>query len=277
MGRLSGQVAVVTGGGNGIGRSTSIRFAEEGASVVVADLQTDAANETVRLVEAVGGTAVAITVDVTSREDNDAMAKLAVSSYGRLDILVTAAGILHASYASGDLENEAKWFGEHNENGNETAYRVLNLGIDDFRTVMAVNVEGTLLGVQACLAQMLDLGNPGSIITIASIASKNPDAGPLSYVCSKSAVWMMTKKLARELAPSNIRVNAIGPGFIDTSMTSVIDMLPDEMTSSFYDAIPMGRKGQAVDIANAAVFLASDEAAYFTGEILHPSGGYFTG
>ncbi len=274
--RLEGRVAVITGGGNGIGRAIAIRFAEEGAAVVVGDLQAAAAAETVGLIEEAGGRALGMTVDVTSRDDNDALAKAAVDNYGGLDVLVTAAGILHASYRSGDIENEAKWFGEHSESGESPAYRVLNLGLDEFRAVMAVNVEGTLLGVQACLAQMLDLGRPASIITIASIASKNPDAGPLSYVCSKSAVWMMTKKLARELASSNIRVNAIGPGFIETSMTSVINMLPDEASAAFYAGIPMGRKGEPRDIANAALFLASDESSYFTGEILHPDGGYFT-
>ncbi|MEZ5339977.1 MAG: SDR family oxidoreductase [Acidimicrobiales bacterium] len=275
MARLSGQVAVVTGGGNGIGRATCVRFAEEGAAVVVADLQGDAAAETVALIEESGGRALAVVVDVTSRDDNDAMARAAVQHFGGLDILVTAAGILHAGYTSGDREGEAKWFQSHHETS--TAHRVLNLGIDEFRDVMAVNVEGTLLGVQACLAQMLELDRPGSIITIASIASKNPDAGPLPYVCSKSAVWMMTKKLARELAVANIRVNAIGPGFIETSMTSVIEMMPDEASAAFYAGIPMGRRGQPIDIANAAVYLASDEAQYVTGEILHPAGGYFTG
>ena len=274
--RLKDRVAVITGGGNGIGRATAIRFAEEGAAVVVGDLQGDSAAETVRLIESAGGRAVSVAIDVTNREDNDAMAQAAIDNFGGLDILVTAAGVLHASYKSGDVENEAKWFGEHNDNADSTAYRVLNLDLDEFRTVMAVNVEGTLLAVQACLGRMLALGTAGSIITIASIASKNPDAGPLSYVCSKSAVWMMTKKLARELAPSNIRVNAIGPGFIETSMTSVIDMLPDDAATSFFAGIPMGRKGQPVDIANAALFLASDESSYFTGEILHPDGGYYT-
>ncbi len=267
---------MITGGGNGIGRATAVRFAAEGASVVVADIQEAKAQETVGLVEAVGGKAVAIGVDVVNRDDNDAMAQLAVDTFGGLDIVVTAAGISHASYDSGDIENEAKWLQERADQVDDPARAVADMDIDEFRKVMAVNVEGTLFGIQACLSRMLDLKTGGSIITLASIAAKHPDAGPLPYVCSKSAVWMMTKKLARELAVADIRVNSIGPGFIETSMTAVIDMMPEDRTDALWDGIPMGRKGQPIDIANAALFLASDESRYFTGEILHPDGGYFT-
>ncbi len=274
--RLKDKVAVITGAGNGIGRATAQRFAEEGAAVVVADLQEDRADETVGLITAAGGKAAAIGVDVVDRDDNDRMAQLAVDSFGALDIVVTAAGISHASYNSGDLENEAKWVAERADYLANPAQAVVDLSIEEFRTVMAVNLEGTLFGIQACLARMLDLGTPGSIITLASIAAKHPNAGPLPYVCSKSAVWMMTKKLAVELAPANVRVNAIGPGFIETSMTAVFDLMPEERTDQVWGQIPMGRRGQPIDIANAALFLASDESSYFTGEILHPDGGYFT-
>ncbi len=274
--RLDSKVAVITGGGNGIGQATAVRFAEEGAAVVVADIQEAKAQETVGMVEAVGGKAVAIGVDVVDRDQNDAMAQLAVDSFGGLDIVVTAAGISHATYNSGDLEAEAKWVMERADEAEAPAQAVVDLDIEEFRKVMAVNVEGTLLGVQACLARMLDLGTGGSIITLASIAAKRPDAGPLSYVCSKSAVWMLTKKLARELASAEIRVNAIGPGFIETSMTAVFDLMPEERVAQVWEQIPMGRRGTPLDIANAALFLASDESRYFTGEILHPDGGYFT-
>lgn len=274
--RLDSKVAVITGGGNGIGQATAVRFAEEGAAVVVADIQEAKAQETVGMVEAVGGKAVAIGVDVVDRDQNDAMAQLAVDSFGGLDIVVTAAGISHATYNSGDLEAEAKWVMERADEAEAPAQAVVDLDIEEFRKVMAVNVEGTLLGVQACLARMLDLGTGGSIITLASIAAKRPDAGPLSYVCSKSAVWMLTKKLARELASAEIRVNAIGPGFIETSMTAVFDLMPEERVAQVWEQIPMGRRGTPLDIANATLFLASDESRYFTGEILHPDGGYFT-
>ena len=156
------------------------------------------------------------------------------------------------------------------------ATELLDLDLEDFRQVMAINLDGTLLAAQACVAPMVESGNGGAIVTIASIAAKHPDAGPIPYVCSKSAVWMLTKKMARLLATSGIRVNAIGPGYVDTHMTKMIDLIPEERLTQFFANIPMGRKGVPEEIANTALFLASDEASYFTGEILHPDGGYFT-
>lgn len=140
---------------------------------------------------------------------------------------------------------------------------------------MDVNLVGTLLAIQSCGQRMLAAGAKGSIVTIASVAAKLPDAGPLGYVLSKAAVWMLTKKAARMLAPAGIRVNAIGPGFIDTNMTAVLD-LADESREQILSAIPMGRQGTPADVANTALFLASDESAYFTGELLHPDGGLYT-
>jgi NAD(P)-dependent dehydrogenase (short-subunit alcohol dehydrogenase family) len=274
MGRLDGKVAVITGGGNGIGRASAVRFAREGAKVVVADLLEPGRVETVAMITADGGEAVHIGVDVTNRLDNAAMAKLAVDTYGAIDVVLTAAGITHSNYVSGDKGAEVKWAIERAENAEAPVQEVVDLDLADFQKVMSVNLDGTFLSIQACLPAMSDAG--GSIITIASIAAKHPDAGPLPYVTSKAAVWMLTKKLARMLAPAKIRVNAIGPGFIDTHMTSVIEMLPEDRIERFFENIPMGRKGVPDEIANTALFLASDEASYFTGEILHPDGGFFT-
>ena len=147
---------------------------------------------------------------------------------------------------------------------------------DSFDKVLNVNLKGTLLGMQSCAAQMLESGTRGSIVTIASIAAKHPDAGPMAYTVSKAGVWMLTKKVARMLGPVGIRVNSIGPGFIKTHMTAVIDLMDESETAAFNEMIPLGRRGEPVDIANAALFLCSDEASYFTGEILHPDGGFFT-
>jgi len=274
MGQIDGKVAVITGGGNGLGRATAVRFAKEGAKVVVADLLEGPRAETVELITAAGGEATHVGVDVTSRIDNAAMAAHASDTYGGIDIVVTAAGITHADYVSGDKGVEAKWALERAENAEKPHREVIDLELEAFQKVMSVNVDGTLLSIQACLPAMVETG--GSIITIASIAAKHPDAGPLPYVTSKAAVWMLTKKLARMLAGVKIRVNAIGPGFIDTHMTAMIEMLPEERLEQFYAGIPMGRKGVPDEIANTALFLASDEASYFTGEILHPDGGYFT-
>lgn len=278
--RFEDMAAVVTGGGNGIGRACCVRFAAEGAAVVVADRDMAGADETVAQIVAAGGRAVAFSLDATSRIDNDAMAQLCMDTYGRLDHVVTAAGITHANY-TGEAENEAKRLMERAPYREQPHLEVLDYDIDEFRTVMDVNLVGSFLGAQACAARMVEgiesgTQSGGSIVTIASIAAKHPDAGPLAYVCSKSAVWMMTKKLARMLARASIRVNAIGPGFIDTNMTQVIEMFPPELLEQFMLSIPMGRKGQPEDIAAAAAFLCSADASYMTGEILHPDGGYFT-
>ena len=274
--RLKGKVAVVTGGGNGLGRATARRFASEGAQIVVADVINDLGEETSQMIVDAGGIASFVHCDAVSTSDNHRMAAHAVETYGAIDVLVTAAGISHAGYKSGDQEASIKWFAKREEYVERPADELLELDLEDFREVMAINLEGTLLAAQACAAPMVEAGNGGAIITIASIAAKHPDAGPLPYVCSKSAVWMLTKKLARLLAPSGIRVNAIGPGYIDTHMTSMIDLIPEDRLAQFFANIPMGRKGVPDEIASTALFLASDEASYFTGEILHPDGGYFT-
>ena len=276
-GRMEGKVAVVTGGGNGIGRACCLRFAEEGAAVVVADLQADQAAETARMVTDAGGRAASIAVDVTSIADNDAMADLAVSEFGGLDAVLTAAGITHANYVSGDLEAEVKRMTRQLDYVERPGWDFVEADPDEWDTVMAVNVKGTLLSMQSCVARMLDAGTGGTVVTIASIAAKHPDAGPLAYTTSKAGVWMLTKKAARMLGPVGIRVNAIGPGFIDTHMTKVIDMIPDEQRRvDFYGQIPLGRKGVPAEIANTALFLSNDESSYFSGEILHPDGGFFT-
>ena len=276
-GRMEGKVAVVTGGGNGIGRACCLRFAEEGAAVVAADLQAEQAAETAQLITDAGGRATSIAVDVTSIADNDAMADLAVSEFGGLDAVLTAAGITHANYVSGDLEAEVKRMTRQLDYVERPGWDFVEHDVDEWDTVMAVNVKGTLLSMQSCVARMLDAGTGGTIVTIASIAAKHPDAGPLAYTSSKAAVWMLTKKAARMLGPVGIRVNAIGPGFIDTHMTKVIDMIPDEQRrTDFYGQIPLGRKGVPLEIANTALFLSNDESSYFSGEILHPDGGFFT-
>ncbi len=275
--RLDGKVAVVTGGGNGIGRACCLRFATEGAAIVVADIQESQAQETAALVTAAGGQARHLRVDVTSGADNEAMAQLAVDAFGSLDVVVTAAGITHANYNSGDVEADLKNAKKRLDYVDRPGWDFVESDPNEFDAVHAVNVKGTLLGMQACVAHMLESGRGGSVVTIASIAAKHPDAGPLAYTASKAAVWMLTKKAARMLGPTGVRVNAIGPGFIDTNMTKIIDVMPrPDGAPDFYDAIPMGHKGEPIDIANAALFLASDEAKYFTGAILHPAGGFYT-
>ena len=275
--RLANKVAVITGGGNGIGRATALRFSEEGASVVVADIQEDKAAETSQMIADTGGQAASIRVDVTSGADNEKMADLAVDSFGGLDCLVTAAGVSHANYVSGDIEPDIKNIVTNRADYlDRPGWEFVEGDPEEFDKVLAVNLKGTLLGMQACVARMLESETKGSVVTIASIAAKHPDAGPVAYTTSKAGVWMLTKKVARMLGPVGIRVNCIGPGFINTHMTAVIDLMDETETAEFNNMIPLGRRGEPIEIANAALFLCSDESSYFTGEILHPDGGFFT-
>lgn len=274
--RFENKVAAVTGGANGIGRACCLRLSSEGAAIVVADRDAGRGAAVVAEIVDAGGKAVFVELDATSRLDNAAMVDLAIKRFGRIDSLITAAGISHGSY-TGETEVEAKRLADRERYREQPHLEVLDYDIDEFRVVIDVNLIGTFLAVQACAAKMAESGTGGSIVTIASIASKNPNAGPIAYTASKSAVWMLTKKLGTMLGSAKIRINAVGPGFIETNMTQVFDMMPSEQLEAFMSTIPLGRRGQPEDIAAAAAFLLSDDASYFTGEILHPSGGFFTG
>lgn len=274
-GRLEGKVAVVTGGGNGIGRACCERFAEEGARIVVADVVDDAGAQTVTAVEGLGSKAIYHHFDATSAEDNEAAMQAAIDVFGGLDIVVTAAGISNAGYRSGDLEGQKQRLAANAGQPPDPARAFVGMPMDDWRQVIDVNLTGTLLALQSGARRMLDQGRGGSIVTIASIAAKVPEAGTPSYGVSKAGVWMLTKHAARSLAPAGIRVNAIGPGYIETNMTAIIGELPGAR-ERILAGIPLGRMGERREVANTALFLASDESSYFTGEILHPDGGYYT-
>lgn len=275
MGRLDGKVAVITGGANGLGRACAVRFAEEGADVVIGDILEDPARETVAMVEALGRRAIALRTDAASPADNDALAQAALDTFGRLDVLLTAAGVSSANYVSGESGAITRRIYDEAAIALDPAHRFVQHSLDEWNRVFEINTTGTMLAMQAATRRMLDLGTRGSIITIASIAGKHPDAGTLAYCVSKSAVVMLTKFVARQLAGAGIRVNSIGPGFIETNMTAPLVEVP-ELGKRLLEGVPMGRMGIPLEIANTALFLASDESSYFTGEILHPDGGFFT-
>jgi NAD(P)-dependent dehydrogenase (short-subunit alcohol dehydrogenase family) len=273
-GRLEGKVAVVTGGGNGIGRACCVRFAEEGADIIVADIQEEPGAETVGLVKDSGREALFVRLDAASEADNETMAATAIERFGRIDVLVTAAGISHHEYISGDKDSTQRMIERAMADFGSPADALANLDLAGWHKVLDVNLTGTLLAIRAVAPRMASSGG-GSIVTIASIAAKRPDAGPLPYAVSKAGVWMLTKSTARSLGPVGIRVNAIGPGYIDTNMTAFLT--DNEMIKQMaLTQIPIGRIGTPTDVANAALFLASDDASYFTGEILHPDGGFYT-
>ncbi len=259
-GRLEGKVAIITGGGSGIGRACALRFAAEGAKVCAADLSLDAARETAQKVDAAGRTSLAVQVDTTDEAANDAMVERCVAAFGAVDILVAAAGV-------GSPRPPAAT--------STRPYTVLDIPTKDFRAVVDVNLYGVLFSNRAVARWMVANRRGGSIVNLGSIMSKMPSAGG-AYSVSKAGVWMATKCLAQELARDGIRVNAIGPGFIETPMTEVLRADADR--SRWAMALtPAGRYGTPDEVASTALFLASDDAAFFTGEILHPSGGVFVG
>jgi NAD(P)-dependent dehydrogenase (short-subunit alcohol dehydrogenase family) len=255
--RLEKKNALITGGASGIGRATSIRFAEEGANVAVADRNLAAAESVAAQVRALGRKAVAIQVDTSDEAQVDAMVARTVSELGSVDILVAAAGISHARYGAEGPANPAPLTAKP---------------LADWKKVLSVNLDGVFLCDRAVANAMIKAGNGGRIINIASGAAKLPTPGAGEYAVSKAGVWMLSKVLAVELGPNKITVNAIGPGFINTPMTADI-----QKATSFMDRllrrVPLGQMGEPVDVANTALFLASEEGRYYTGSILHPDGG----
>lgn len=275
--RLANKVAVITGGSNGIGRACAERFAQEGAQIVIADLQPEPGRAAVAELEAGGHEALYVELEAASPEANEAMAQAALERFGTIDVVVTAAGVSNGDYRSGDVEGQLKRMAQAAEASElNPAASLTELDIDDWRRVLDVNLTGTLLAIQSTASVMVDQETKGSIVTIASIAARDPLWGSPSYPVSKAGVWMLTKNAARTLAPLGIRVNSIGPGFIDTNMTAAFDQ-----TDGYHDYViagtPMGRKGKPSEIASVALFLASDDASYVTGELIHPDGGWFTG
>jgi NAD(P)-dependent dehydrogenase (short-subunit alcohol dehydrogenase family) len=272
---LEGKVAVVTGGGNGIGRACCLRLADEGSDVLVADILEEHGAKTVAEVEAMGRRAAYARVDTSNPADNDAMIATAVKELGGVDVLVTAAGISHQDYRSDDSGDAAvSRLQERASVG--AAQQFANTALDDWARVLDVNLTGTLLSMQSTVRQMLEQGRGGSIVTISSIAAKHPEPGAPAYGVSKAGVWMLTLHAAKMLVDDGIRVNSVGPGFIETNMTKMLRDIPEAM-APFMGSIPMGRMGSPDEVAAAVAFLASDDASYFTGELLHPDGGYFTG
>ncbi|NCF77983.1 MAG: SDR family oxidoreductase [Proteobacteria bacterium] len=267
MGLLNDKVAVITGGISGLGRASALRYAAEGARVVVADINAERGANAAAEMSSGGASIEFIQVDVTSKESQQALFDDVVSRYGQVDTVLAAAGVSSSGYISGEVseveaEPEERMF--HNRT------------LEDWEKVMAVNVTGVMLTNQIAIKHMLANGNAGSIVNIASIAGRRPLPGASDYCVSKAAVIMLTQTVATEYSTSNIRVNAIGPGFIETPMTANIRQSPEWM-ETVMQMTPMQRMGQANEIASTALFLASDESSYFTGQTLFPNGGMFTG
>lgn len=240
------KVAIVTGAGSGIGRATALRLAAEGAAVTVADVDQTGAAETVATIQAAGGQGLALGTDVTDRVQVEQMVAETVATFGRLDSLVNNAGLLGRTPL---LEiTEAVW--------------------DRF---MAVNLKGPFLCSQAVVRWWLAHQVKGAIVNVGSVESSIAFPEQVPYASSKGGVLMLTRSLALDVAAYGIRVNAVGPGTVDSRGL----FAADPARRREYEAIhPLGRLGRPEDIANAILFLASDEAAWITGEILYVDGGY---
>jgi 3-oxoacyl-[acyl-carrier protein] reductase len=246
MKKLDKKVAIITGASKGIGAATARAFAAEGASVIVNYASDKAgAEKVVSAIKAQGGQAHAVKADVSIAADVQHLFSEALRVFGKIDILVNNAGIYH--FAPLEAVTEA-----------------------DFHRQFNTNVLGTILMIQEA-AKHLPAG--GSIINTSTIASTNPVAYSLVYAASKSAVDTVTKAMARELGPKRIRVNTIAPGGTVTEGLEAL-ALPEEFAEQMIAGTPLGRLGLPEDIARVAVFLASDDAAWVTGERLTVSGGY---
>ncbi len=268
--RFQGKVALVTGGASGMGAEASVRLAREGAAVAVVGLPDDArGNDVVTQIVEAGGQAIYVGADVSREADCDDAAQAAVDEFGRLDLCIAAAGILHARYVSGEVSEE-------DLAADRTAGHIINKPVEYWEKVLSVNLTGVMLTNRAVARRMIDQGDGGAIVNISSGAAKVPMPGSAEYSVSKTGVWMLTRCIALELAPHNIRVNTVAPGVIDTPMAMGLAQ-NEERRAAFERFVPLGRLGEAEDIAEASLFLLSDHAGYITGQILHPDGGIFTG
>ena len=268
--RFENRVALVTGGASGMGRETSLRLAREGAAVVAAGLPDDERGaETVALIEAEGGRAVYVGADVAREADCEAMAQAALDHFGRLDYCVAAAGILHARYVSGELSAE-------DQNPDRSGGHLTNKPLEFWERVLSVNLTGVMLTNRAVARRLIAQGEGGAIVNISSGAAKIPMRGSAEYSVSKAGVWMLTRCLALELAPHKIRVNTVAPGVIDTPMALAVSS-DESRRQQLERSIPLGRLGEAEDIAEASLFLLSVQSDYMTGQIIHPDGGLFVG
>ncbi len=244
MSSLSGRVAIVTGGAQGIGRAIAEVLAKHGADVAVADLDPGRAQDAVAAVHQLGRRAMAVKVNVADSGEAKSMADQVLKEWGKIDILVNNAGITRDGL-------------------------LLRMREEDWNLVLQVNLTGTFNCTKAVL-QPMTKQRYGRIVNIASIVGVMGNAGQANYAASKGAVIGFTKTVAREYASRNVTVNAVAPGFIDTAMTQG---LSQEVKATLYKQIPLGRLGQPADVAEAVRFLASDEASYITGQVLHVNGG----
>jgi len=242
--RLAGKVSLITGAAQGIGLATALKFAHEGAIVIVCDVKQAAVDAAVTQCQATGAQAVGYVVDVTQRDMVDATVQAVLAQFGRIDVLVNNAGITQDA-------------------------RLQKMTLEQFDRVIDVNLRGVFHCAQAVTDSMVAQGS-GVILNASSVVGIYGNFGQTNYAATKFGVIGFTKTWSRELGPKGIRVNAVAPGFIATPILSTI---PEKVITEMEARVPLKRLGQPEDIANVYAFLASDDAAYISGAVIEVAGG----
>lgn len=244
MGKLDNKNAIVTGSARGIGKAIAVKLAEEGANVVIVDVNYEAAVESSEEIKKMGRKSFAMKVDVTKYDEVEAMIEKTKTEFGSVDILVNNAGITKDNL-------------------------ILKMTPEDFDLVIDINLKGVFNGIKAVFPVMMKQKS-GKIINIASVIGLMGNVGQANYAASKGGVISLTKTAAKELAQRGVCVNAVAPGYIQTPMT---DKLPDNVKEEILKLVPMRRMGQPEDVAKAVLFLASPDSDYITGQTITVDGG----
>ncbi|MBN2470240.1 MAG: glucose 1-dehydrogenase [Anaerolineae bacterium] len=250
--KLNGKVAVITGGGSGMGRETAILFAKEGAKVVIGDWNETTMQETVEMIKAAGGDVIGLQGNVAVQADAEALVDAAISTYGRVDILINNAGVMDVNAGAGEVTNEI------------------------WERVMGVNVTGPMYLSRRAIPSMVENGG-GAIVNIASVAGVSGAAAGVAYTASKHALIGMTRNTAWRYAQEGIRCNAVIAGAVKTNITASVDMSKmdpkgSQRAQAFYGLIPA--QLEATDIANLVLFLSSDDSKNINGALIPADGGW---
>ncbi|MEO7065555.1 MAG: SDR family NAD(P)-dependent oxidoreductase [Rhodanobacter sp.] len=245
--RLTGKVALITGGGSGIGRAAALRFAQEGAVVALAGRRMEQLQQVADEIDQLGGRALAIPTDITDEHAVDALIEQTVKHFGSLDIAFNNAGVLGALKP------------------------ITELTASDFDATIATNLRGVWLLARAELRAMLAAGKPGAIVNTSSFVAQAASVGTSAYAASKAAIDAMVRALALEVGPSGIRINNVAPGVIKTPMSAG---LPDELAAALANHAALKRLGEPEDIGDVVVWLCTDEARFITGQSILVDGGF---